>query len=164
MVITVFISYVITLAAPPRSRPLDRCSARLCFQHLCLPFRPLPCLSWPTTCGNSTVLNDPNLFAQSTDEASTEDTSARVPCTRGVGSARASPVRVNHTTTTTTTATTTITTTTTTATTTTTTTTTYDYYLRLLPTTTITDSSSNNNDNSNSNINTHDNTYFEYHQ
>ena len=32
---------------------------RLCLQHLCLPFRPLPYLTWPITCGNSTGLNDP---------------------------------------------------------------------------------------------------------
>ena len=37
------------------------CISRLCFQHLCLPFRPLPYLTWPVTCGNSTVLNDPTL-------------------------------------------------------------------------------------------------------
>ena len=35
--------------------------ARLCFQHLCLPFRPLPYLIWPITCGNSTGLDDPQL-------------------------------------------------------------------------------------------------------
>ena len=34
---------------------------RLCFQHLCLPFRPLPCLTWPITCGNSSGQNDPTL-------------------------------------------------------------------------------------------------------
>ena len=28
---------------------------------LCLPFRPLPYLSWPITCGNSTGLHDPTL-------------------------------------------------------------------------------------------------------
>ena len=32
---------------------------RLCFQHLCLPFRSLPYLTWPITCGSSTRLNDP---------------------------------------------------------------------------------------------------------
>ena len=36
-------------------------STRLCFQHLCLPCRPLPYLTWPIRCGNSTGLNDPTL-------------------------------------------------------------------------------------------------------
>ena len=36
--------------------------ARLCFQHLCLPFRPLPYLTWPITCRNSTGLHDWNCF------------------------------------------------------------------------------------------------------
>ena len=35
--------------------------AGLCFQHLCLPFRPLPYLTWPTTCGNSIGRNDSTL-------------------------------------------------------------------------------------------------------
>ena len=34
-------------------------STRLRFWHLRLPFRLLPCLTWPTTCGNSAGLNDP---------------------------------------------------------------------------------------------------------
>ena len=37
----------------------DNIEPRLCFQQLCLPFRPLPYLTWPITCGNSTGLNDP---------------------------------------------------------------------------------------------------------
>ena len=32
---TIYITHMIT------------CVARLCFQHLCLPFRPLPYLTWP---------------------------------------------------------------------------------------------------------------------
>ena len=31
--------------------------ARLRFQHLCLPFRPLPYLTWPIPCGNTTGLD-----------------------------------------------------------------------------------------------------------
>ena len=33
---------------------------RLCFQHLCLPFRPLPYLTWSITCRKSTGLHDRN--------------------------------------------------------------------------------------------------------
>ena len=40
---------------------LLRSPSSLCFQHLCLPFRPLPHLTRPLTCGNSTGLNDPTL-------------------------------------------------------------------------------------------------------
>ena len=32
-------------------------STRLGFQHWCLPFRPLPYLTWPIACRNSTGLN-----------------------------------------------------------------------------------------------------------
>ena len=35
---------------------------RLCFQPLCLPFRPFPYLTWPITCHNSTGLNDPTML------------------------------------------------------------------------------------------------------
>ena len=35
--------------------------ARPCFQHLCLPLRPIPYLTWPIACRNSTGLNDPIL-------------------------------------------------------------------------------------------------------
>ena len=34
---------------------------RLCFQHLCLPFRPLPYLTWPITCRNKAALHEPIL-------------------------------------------------------------------------------------------------------
>ena len=45
-----------------RAKPsLYRSNTRLCFQHSRLPFRPLPCPTWPTTCGNGTGLNDPTL-------------------------------------------------------------------------------------------------------
>ena len=33
--------------------------ARLCFQHSCVPFGPLPYLTRPVACGSSTGLNDP---------------------------------------------------------------------------------------------------------
>ena len=34
------------------------CLPRRCFQHLCLPFRPLTYLTWPIACRNSTGLHD----------------------------------------------------------------------------------------------------------
>ena len=45
----------------PRSARGAGRQARLCFQHLCLPLRPLPYLTWPITCGSSTGPNDPTL-------------------------------------------------------------------------------------------------------
>ena len=42
------------------AKPLSSIT-RLCFQHLCLPFRPLPYLIWPITRRNSTGLSDPTL-------------------------------------------------------------------------------------------------------
>ena len=53
-------------AGAPSTRPTPRevhvlTPSRLCFHHLCLPFRPLPCLTWPTTCGKSSGLNDPTV-------------------------------------------------------------------------------------------------------
>ena len=44
--------------SPVRARLATSCWARLCFQQSCLPFRPLPYLIWPITCGNSTGRND----------------------------------------------------------------------------------------------------------
>ena len=43
-----------------RCRSRSCFKTRLCFQHLCLPFRPLPYLGWPMTCGNSTGPHDRN--------------------------------------------------------------------------------------------------------
>ena len=54
--------YIYTLYALDDVLGFQSAQAWLCFQHLCLPFRPLPHRTWPIICGNSTGLHDPTLL------------------------------------------------------------------------------------------------------
>ena len=57
----IIIIYIYICRTARREEPRP---ARLCLRHSCLPFRPLPYLTWPMTCGSSTGLSDPTLPRQ----------------------------------------------------------------------------------------------------